>query len=95
MEVKAIKCPSCGASVQCDMTSSIVRCEYCGTEISLETEAPSEMHVVDDAEMKRLEMREKWHEERHERHERHREERHERHERHPEERYERHMNRFI
>jgi DNA-directed RNA polymerase subunit RPC12/RpoP len=95
MEMKAIKCPSCGANVEYDGTSPILRCEYCGTEIAMDMDIPNEVHIVDEAEMKRLEMRQQRHEERHERREKHREERHERHERRHEERDERRLGRFI
>ena len=75
MEAKALKCPSCGASLEYDGKSQFVRCDYCGTEIALEGEAPQETQDSENPALKYLEMREKWHEERHERHEKHREER--------------------
>lgn len=66
-----------------DGSKSIFNCQYCGTEIVLETDNPKTVdpqtvHIVDDAKMKRLEMRQQRHEERRERHERRHEEREER-----------------
>ena len=78
MDMKAIKCPNCGANLEYDGTGPVLHCEYCGAEIAMDVETPEEVHVVDDAKMKRLEYRQQRHEERVERHERHREERNER-----------------
>lgn len=98
MEVKAIKCPSCGANVEYDGSKPFLHCQYCGTEIAVETDTPSSesddvqtVHIVDDAKMKRLEMREQRHQERRERHEKRHEERRER----REERHERRLRGFI
>lgn len=78
MDVKAIKCPSCGANVEYDGESQFLYCQYCGTKIMVEKDSPQEVHIFDEARMKKLDMREQRREERHERHEKHREERHER-----------------
>lgn len=100
MEVKAIKCPCCGANVEYDGTQQFVRCEYCGTEFAVELDAPQEAQAKgtlteEDVEMKRLELRQQRREARHERHEKHREERHARHDKRREERHERRMRGFI
>ena len=80
MEVKAIKCPSCGANLEYNGTNPVMYCQYCGTRIVLD-DIHTEQHIVDEAKLKRLDLREKRHEERRERHEKRHEERRERHER--------------
>lgn len=95
MDMKAIKCPSCGANLEYDGSSPVLRCAYCGTEIAMDIDIPKEVHIVDDTEMMRLQMRQQRREERHERHEQHRQERHERHEQHRQERNARRMGGLI
>ncbi len=74
MEGKAIKCPSCGADVEYSGDRQFFFCQYCGTKIVLD-DIRTEQHIVDEAKLKRLEMRQQRHEERLERHERRHEER--------------------
>ncbi len=76
MEIKALKCPSCGADVEFkyDESKPFIFCQYCGTKIMLD-DIHTEHRIVDEAKLKYLDYRQQRHEERLERHEKRHEER--------------------
>lgn len=95
MDMQVMKCPDCGANIEYDGSTPYVHCQYCGTEIAIGNPTPQTVHVVDDAEMKRLEMRQERHLEREQRHAERLQRHEQRHEERREERLERHARRLI
>lgn len=56
MELKAIKCPNCGADVDIIEGKEFMFCGYCGTKIAITDENTVTIRHEDVAELKRIEL---------------------------------------
>ena len=70
MKLVAVKCPNCGANLECEEGMQKVFCKYCGTPVILDDESVNinvNHRIVDEAEVERVKLQRTKYENEHER----------------------------